>query len=145
MITVTQVNSKEFLLNGSKEELAKFVDTYQSLLRKRKSDFYTKTGNDNEIKWYCFGSYAYANTLAIEDFNKYVNIFNGGSIENNIEVTASQKPYRVCVAVGQYNIGDEIGGHKITSFGKSWRASPDDFSVHGISPDANEIQYAYFN
>ena len=51
---------------------------------------------------------------------------------------------RVLVAAGQYQIGDQINGREILGLGRPWYTDGTDNSAHGIGPDVDRVQYAYF-
>ncbi len=73
---------------------------------------------------------------------------NGGAHEtaNNTECAPVAKAKsRVLVEAGSINIGDSIDGTTVTGLGKIFRANADTAAVHGISPAADYVQYAYFN
>lgn len=59
---------------------------------------------------------------------------------------------RIKIPAGSYKIGDEIGGQKITGFGKTWseRVNDDNACAYGMEPGLDyyppvKMQYAYFD
>jgi len=50
---------------------------------------------------------------------------------------------RVIVPVDKYQIGDMIGGHEITGFGRDWAPNADQYSANGIDPSVSRVCYAY--
>jgi hypothetical protein len=61
--------------------------------------------------------------------------------------TNTEKPInRLAVAAGTVQVGDILIGRMVTGLGKWFQPNNDDFySVNGIAPDADYVQYAYFD
>lgn len=48
------------------------------------------------------------------------------------------------VAVGRYKLGDELDGHIITGFGRSWKLDEEESCAYGAGPwERVEVCYAY--
>jgi hypothetical protein len=48
------------------------------------------------------------------------------------------------VTVGSYQVGDELGGYVITSFGRSWKLDEEESCAYGAAPwERVEVCYAY--
>lgn len=53
---------------------------------------------------------------------------------------------RVAVVAGTVRVGDIVLGRAVTGLGKWFQPDNDDFySVNNIAPDADYVQYVYFN
>lgn len=52
---------------------------------------------------------------------------------------------RVLVEAGTVRVGDALPQGVVTGLGREWLPNADTFSVHGISPAASFVQYAYFD
>lgn len=48
------------------------------------------------------------------------------------------------VAVGSFNVGDELDGFRITGFGRSWKLDEEESCAYGAGPwERVEVCYAY--
>tara|TARA_R110000824_G_scaffold27706_1_gene93841 strand:- start:1108 stop:1512 length:405 start_codon:yes stop_codon:yes gene_type:complete len=56
----------------------------------------------------------------------------------------AEAPRRMVIEAGSVAVGGTIGKLTVTGLGRSWTPNADDFSVNGIHPSADRIQYAYF-
>ncbi|MDZ7809217.1 MAG: hypothetical protein U5L11_02560 [Arhodomonas sp.] len=58
--------------------------------------------------------------------------------------TAASGSRRVLVEAGTVKVGEDLPQGRVTGLGRIWLANADTASVHGVSPAAEYVQYAYF-
>lgn len=66
------------------------------------------------------------------------------NLAKEIEIVNKNAPRRELVPAGKYSVGQKLYGFIITGIGRSFRPHADMFSM-GITPDTEEVEYAYFN